>query len=425
MSEDTFYIVPEDTHNQLVEQAYAARGFDTEEQKCASRFSAHATRHGIRTHNALKALHLDDLFGSKKGGCTPSATIERIPGRFSASEVWNCNKKLGQAVAYQAIDRCIELADQHGIGQVAVDQAFHYLWGGGYVMEAAKRGYLAYTNCTASVTEVVPFLGSTPTLGTNPHSWGIPTTEALGYPVVIDWATSVIAMGRVQQLKREGIDIARCTVQRLMRQLGLQGVRRGHVIRTTIPNENAICPLDRVQRQFHADRPNQLWVSDFTYVSTWQGWLYVAFVVDVFARRIVGWRVSNSMRTDFVLDALEQALHARQPSRMDGLIHHSDRGSQYVSIRYTERLAEAGIEPSVGSKGDSYDNALAETINGLYKAELIYRQSWRSREAVEIATLKWVHWYNHQRLLSSIGYIPPAEAEANFYQQQSGQTMAA
>ena len=228
-----------------------------------------------------------------------------------------------------------------------------------------------------------------------------------------------------KQLKREGIDVARCTVQRLMRQLGLQGVRRGLVIRTTTPDESVICPLDRVQRQFHADRPNQLWVSDFTYVSTWQGWLYVAFVVDVFARRIVGWRVSSSMRTDFVLNALEQALHARQPSCMDGLIHHSDRGSQYVSIRYTERLAEAGIEPSVGSKGDSYDNALAETINGLYKAELIYRQSWPSREAVEIATLKWVHWYNHQRLLSPIGYIPPAEAEANFYQQQSGQTMAA
>ena len=242
------------------------------------------------------------------------------------------------------------------------------------------------------------------------------------------WGDNMQCYGVVKvwkQLKREGIDIARCTVQRLMRQLGLQGVRRGHVIRTTIPNENAICPLDRVQRQFHADRPNQLWVSDFTYVSTWQGWLYVAFVVDVFARRIVGWRVSNSMRTDFVLDALEQALHARQPSRMDGLIHHSDRGSQYVSIRYTERLAEAGIEPSVGSKGDSYDNALAETINGLYKAELIYRQSWRSREAVEIATLKWVHWYNHQRLLSSIGYIPPAEAEANFYQQHTGQAVAA
>ena len=204
MSEDTFYIVPEPTHNQLVEQAYAARGFDAGEQACAARFSAHATRHGIRTHNALKALHLDDLFGSKQGGCTPSAKIEVIPGRFSASEVWNCNKKLGQAVAYQAIDRCIELADKHGIGQVSVDQAFHYLWGGGYVMEAAKRGYIAYTNCTASVTEVVPFLGSKPTLGTNPHSWGIPTTDAIGFPVVIDWATSVIAMGRVQQLKREG-----------------------------------------------------------------------------------------------------------------------------------------------------------------------------------------------------------------------------
>ena len=207
MSEDTFYIVPEPTHNQLVEQAYAARGFDAGEQACAARFSAHATRHGIRTHNALKALHLDDLFGSKQGGCTPSAKIEVVPGRFSASEAWNCNKKLGQAVAYQAIDRCIELADEHGIGQVSVDQAFHYLWGGGYVMEAAKRGYIAYTNCTASVTEVVPFLGTKPTLGTNPHSWGIPTTNAIGFPIVIDWATSVIAMGRVQQLKREGKEL--------------------------------------------------------------------------------------------------------------------------------------------------------------------------------------------------------------------------
>ena len=211
----------------------------------------------------------------------------------------------------------------------------------------------------------------------------------------------------------------------LIRRLGLQGVRRGQIVRTTASDGNAVCPLDKVQRHFHADRPNQLWVSDFTYVSTWQGWLYVAFVIDVFARRIVGWRVSNSMKTDFVLDALEQALYARQPGHTDSLIHHSDRGSQYVSIRYTERLAEAGIEPSVGSKGDSYDNALAETINGLYKAELIYRQSWRSREAVEIATLKWVHWYNHQRLLSSIGYIPPAEAETNFYQQHTGQAMAA
>jgi putative transposase len=176
-----------------------------------------------------------------------------------------------------------------------------------------------------------------------------------------------------------------------------------------------------VNRQFKADQPNQLWVSDFTYVSTWQGWLYVAIVVDVFTRRIVGWRVSRSMHTDFVLDALEQALYARQPER-DELIHHSDRGSQYVSIRYTERLAEAGIEPSVGSKGDSYDNALAETINGLYKAEVIHRRGpWKTREAVELATLEWVAWFNHVRLLGSIGDIPPAEAEANYYRQLAEQ----
>ena len=221
-----------------------------------------------------------------------------------------------------------------------------------------------------------------------------------------------------RQLNREGIQVARCTVERLMKRLGLQGVRRGKVVRTTVRDHAAPCPLDRVQRQFRADRPNQLWVSDFTYVSTWQGWLYVAFVIDVFARRIVGWRVSHSMRTDFVLDALEQALYARQPDRSDALVHHSDRGSQYVSIRYTERLGEAGIEPSVGSRGDSYDNALAETINGLYKAELIHRKApWKSREAVEIATLEWVAWFNHHRLLESIGYIPPAEAEANYYRQ--------
>ncbi len=228
-----------------------------------------------------------------------------------------------------------------------------------------------------------------------------------------------------KQLRREKFDVARCTVARLMRQTGLQGVRRGQVVRTTISDDRAACPLDRVQRQFCAGQPNQLWVSDFTYVSTWQGWLYVAFVIDVFARRIVGWRVSTNMKTDFVLDALEQALYERKPGSAGSLIHHSDRGSQYVSIRYTERLAEAGIEPSVGSKGDSYDNALAETINGLYKAELIHRQSWKSREAVELATLKWVHWYNHQRLLGSIGYIPPAEAEANFYRQQASQAIAA
>jgi putative transposase len=207
--------------------------------------------------------------------------------------------------------------------------------------------------------------------------------------------------------------------------IGLRGVVRGKVVRTTVRDHKAACPLDKVNRQFRAERPNQLWVSDFTYVSTWQGWLYVAFVVDVFARRIVGWRVSTSMSTDFVLDALEQALYARQPERDSKLIHHSDRGAQYVSIRYSERLSEAGVEPSVGSKGDSYDNALAETINGLYKAELIRRRApWKTREAVELATLEWVSWFNHHRLLEPIGYIPPAEAEANYYRQLTRQTSA-
>ncbi|KCB40057.1 integrase core domain protein [Bordetella hinzii 5132] len=226
-----------------------------------------------------------------------------------------------------------------------------------------------------------------------------------------------------RQLNREGIKVARCTVERLMRAQGLQGVRRGKRVRTTVPDATAACPMDRVNRQFRADRPNQLWVSDFTYVSTWQGWLYVAFVIDVYARRIVGWRVSTSMTTDFVLDALEQALYDRQPGSEGSLVHHSDRGSQYVSIRYSERLAEAGVEPSVGSRGDSYDNALAETINGLYKAELIHRRApWKTRESVELATLEWVAWFNHKRLLSSIGYVPPAEAEANYYNQLGQQS---
>jgi len=228
-----------------------------------------------------------------------------------------------------------------------------------------------------------------------------------------------------KQMHREGIRVARCTVERLMRSMGLQGARRGKGVRTTVPDVNAPCPFDRVNRNFRAARPNQLWVSDFTYVSTWQGWLYVAFIIDVYARRIVGWRVSKSMQTDFVLDALEQALYERQPDR-DSLIHHSDRGSQYVSIRYTERLAEAGIEPSVGSRGDSYDNALAETINGLYKAELIHRRApWKTREAVELATLNWVHWFNHNRLMESLGYVPPAEAEANFHQLSANQNRLA
>ncbi len=224
------------------------------------------------------------------------------------------------------------------------------------------------------------------------------------------------------QLNREGVTVARCTVERLMRQQGLQGVRRGKAQRTTIADPKAPCPLDRVNRQFRAERPNQLWVSDFTYVSTWQGWVYIAFVIDVFSRRIVGWRQSSSMHTDFVLDALEQALYDRKPSEDDGLIHHSDRGSQYLSIRYSERLAEAGIEPSVGSKGDSYDNALAETINGLYKAEIIHRRGpWKTKQAVELATLEWVSWFNHHRLMGPLGNVPPAEFEANYHQHRAGQ----
>jgi putative transposase len=221
-----------------------------------------------------------------------------------------------------------------------------------------------------------------------------------------------------RQLLREGVPIARCTVARLMRGQGLQGVVRGKRVRTTFTDSTAASASDKVRRQFNAERPNQLWVSDFTYVSTWQGFVYVAFVIDVFARRIVGWRVSSTMRTDFVLDALEQALYERRPGDDGGLIHHSDRGSQYVSIRYTERLGEAGIEPSVGSVGDAYDNALAETINGLYKAELIHRRApWKTKESVELATLEWVAWFNHHRLLEPIGNIPPAEAEENYYRR--------
>jgi len=219
-----------------------------------------------------------------------------------------------------------------------------------------------------------------------------------------------------RQMKREGFDVARCTVQRLMRDLGLRGVIRGKPVRTTIADKAAPCPLDQVNRQFHAPAPNMLWVSDFTYVATWAGFVYVAFVIDVYARCIVGWRVSRTAHTSFVLDALEQAIHDRRPVHRGGLVHHSDRGSQYVSIKYTERLAEAGIEPSVGSVGDSYDNALAETINGLYKAEVIHRRGpWRSFEAVEYATLEWVDWFNNRRLLEPIGNIPPVEAEQRYY----------
>jgi transposase InsO family protein len=229
-----------------------------------------------------------------------------------------------------------------------------------------------------------------------------------------------------RQLQREGFAVARCTVARLMKAMGLQGVIRGKPVRTTISNKAAPCPRDHVNRQFHAPAPNMLWVSDFTYVSTWRGFVYVAFVIDTYARRIVGWRASRTAHTDFVLDALEQALHDRQPAKGGTLIHHSDRGSQYVSIRYTERLSEAGIEPSVGSVGDSYDNALAETINGLYKAEVIHRCGpWRSFEAVEFATLEWVEWFNNSRILEPIGNIPPAEAEQKYYAMLDEQKMAA
>jgi putative transposase len=219
-----------------------------------------------------------------------------------------------------------------------------------------------------------------------------------------------------RQLQREGFDIARCTVARLMRMMGLQGIIRGKPAKTTVSDKTAPCPLDRVNRQFRAPAPNMLWLSDFTYVATWQGFVYVAFVIDAFARRIVGWRASRTAQAGFVLDALDQALHDRRPIHRGGLIHHSDRGVQYVSIKYSERLAEAGIEPSVGSVGDSYDNALAETINGLYKAEVIHRRGpWRNFEAVEFATLEWVDWFNTRRLLGPIGDVPPAEFAAEYY----------
>lgn len=228
-----------------------------------------------------------------------------------------------------------------------------------------------------------------------------------------------------RQLNREGVSAPRCTVERLMRRMGLAGVVRGKTVKTTISDKVVPCPLDKVNRKFIADKPNRLWVADFTYVPTWEGFVYVAFVIDVFARRIVGWRVSRTAHAGFVLDALEQALHQRRPVK-GALIHHSDRGSQYVSIKYTERLADAGVEPSVGSVGDSYDNALAETINGLYKTEVIRRRGpWRSMEAVEYATLEWVDWFNNRRLLEPIGNIPPAEAEARYYALINDRPMAA
>jgi putative transposase len=222
-----------------------------------------------------------------------------------------------------------------------------------------------------------------------------------------------------KQMGREGLREARCRVRRLMRDLGLRGVVRGRAWTTTTQADPAAPqPADLVNRRFTATRPNQLWVSDVTYVATWSGFVYVALVIDVFARRIVGWRVSSSLRTDLVLDALEQAIYARCDDAVGDLVHHSDRGSQYLSMRYTERLADAGIEPSVGSRGDSYDNALAESVIGLFKAEVIRRKGpWRTLEAVEFATLAWVDWFNHRRLLGPIGFVPPAEYEARYYAQ--------
>jgi transposase InsO family protein len=224
-----------------------------------------------------------------------------------------------------------------------------------------------------------------------------------------------------KELRREGRRVARCTVERLMRAMGLRGVVRGRAWVITTSTAEGERPADLVDRRFTATRPNQLWVADFTYVATWRGFVYVAFVVDVFARRIVGWRVSASLRTDFVLDALEQAIYDRCGAGVTDLVHHSDRGTQYVSMRYTERLADAGIAPSVGSRGDSYDNALAESVIGLFKTELIQRQGpWRHLEAVEFATLAWVDWFNTRRLLEPIGYVPPAEYEASYYHQLAG-----
>jgi putative transposase len=228
-----------------------------------------------------------------------------------------------------------------------------------------------------------------------------------------------------RQLRREGVDVARCTVERLMRAMGLRGATRGRAFKvTTVADDAASRPADLVERGFWAERPNQLWVADLTYVATWAGFVYVAFIIDVFSRAIVGWRVSSSLRSDLALDALEQALHARPHSEY--LVHHSDRGVQYLSLRYTERLAEAGIESSVGSVGDAYDNALAETVNGLYKTEVIRRRGpWRNLDDVEFATLEWVDWYNNRRLLEPLGYVPPAEFESAYYRSQRTPAMQA
>jgi len=244
---------------------------------------------------------------------------------------------------------------------------------------------------------------------------------------VWDENESVYGVRKVwRQLKREKFEVARCTVARLMRQMGLQGVVRGRTFKTTIPELKAVRPPDLVSRNFTVDRPNRLWVADLTYVATWRGFVYVAFVIDAYSRRIVGWRVSSSLRTDLALDALEQAIYDRSHEEIEGLVHHSDRGVQYLSIRYTERLVEAGIEPSVGSVGDSYDNAMAESVIGLFKTEVIRRRGpWRQIEDVEFATLEWVSWFNGRRLLEPIGYLPPVEYEEANHGTQTAQAALA
>ena len=244
---------------------------------------------------------------------------------------------------------------------------------------------------------------------------------------VHDDSSGLYGTGKVwHQMRRTGATVAQCTVERLMRAMGLAGVGRGKTTITTVSNPKAPCPLDKVNREFRVSRPNALWVVDFTYVHTWAGFVYVAFVIDAYAQRIVVWKVSTAPTASFVLDALEQAIHARRPGPEDGLIHHSDRGVQYLAMNHTQRLAEAKLIPSVGSVGDSYGNALAETINGLYKAEVIWRQrSWPNAFAVEMATLNWVEWFNNHRLFGPIGYIPPAEAEANYYATLETLDMAA
>ena len=228
---DVEFIMPLDVHKQIVQAAFEKRGFTEKESSQAADFSEQASWHGIKTHNALKALHLDHLFGSVVGGCVPGAEVEVLSTSFDAVQAWNGHKKLGQALAYDAMDACMEMADRHGSGIVMIDEAFHYLWGGGYVIDVAKKGYIAYTQCTAALAEVVPFMGKFPTLGTNPHSWAFPTQDLLGYPIFVAWATTTVAMGRVQQIQREG---------------GKLGLQRSEEVRVVLVRMVGVKPADHV-----------------------------------------------------------------------------------------------------------------------------------------------------------------------------------